>query len=234
MKTKSAFQEAFYAYWNDLRYYLMRKTNNPEKLVHYAIDTWVKLLAPFIPYSAEEIGESLGGKTMMCISGFPKSEESRRHPNAELGILLLENLVGDSKKILKLISQQVSTMHLYFAPKWQYEMFSDVVRSRDARTKTSEVLQLFFQTHPDVDKREAATVLNKISKNINELGETFLTNYRSIEEISEERVYAETLDYIEKQLGLKVSIHPAEELGKYDPKGKAKYALPFKPALYLE
>ena len=60
MKTKSGFQEVFYSYWNDLRYYNSRSENRNAKVIEYAIDCWIKLLAPFIPYTVEEIYQESG------------------------------------------------------------------------------------------------------------------------------------------------------------------------------
>lgn len=234
MKTKTAFQEAFYAYWNDLKSYVLQSEVRSASLTRYAIDTWIRLLAPFLPYSVEEINEIRGGKELICDSEFPKSEEARLHPDAELGEALISKLVEDSKNILKLIPQEVKSLHVYVAPPWQYDLFSEIAKSRRTSFKTNEILQRFFMSHPRVEKKEVANSLNRISKNINELGEDFLENYRRSETISENSLYKSEEKYLQKQLELKVTIHPADEKEPYDPKGKSKFAMPFKPALYIE
>jgi leucyl-tRNA synthetase len=234
MKTKSAFQEAFYSYWNDLRSYMLQAEVRPSKLTSYAVDTWIRLLAPFIPYSVEEINEMRGGKEMACTLQFPKCEESKLHPDAELGEALLEKLVEDSKNILKLMPQQMKSLHIYVAPQWQYDLFSEIAKSRKTGGKTSEILQHFFVSHPDIEKKEAANSMNKIAKNINELGESFLDNFRKSGVIKEMTLYQDAAKYLQKQLGLSIKVHAANEEKQYDPKGKAKFAMPFKPALYIE
>ena len=80
MKTKTGFQEVFYSYWNDLRYYNSRTEGRNAPVVEYAIDTWIRLLAPFIPYTVEEIYQGLGREKMVCESSFPVVEKSRLHP----------------------------------------------------------------------------------------------------------------------------------------------------------
>ena len=234
MKTKSAFQEVFYAYWNDLRNYLLKTEIHPSNLINYAVDTWVKLLAPFLPYTVEEINESRGRNEMVCSSSFPKFDESKLHPDAELGELLLQKLVEDSKNILKLMPQQMKSIHVYIAPKWQYDLFSEVVKSRKSGGKTTDLLQQFFISHPTVEKKDAANSLAKIGKNINELGENFLDNYNRCREIEEAKLYDHSVAFIQRQLGLDVTVHRADQAAQYDPKGKAKFAMPFKPALYIE
>ncbi len=234
MKTKSAFQEAFYAYWNDLRDYMAQSEVRPSNLVTYAVDTWIKLLAPFLPYSAEEINETRGKKGMIAVSEFPKLDETKVHPEAELGQILLQRVVDDAKNILKLIPQQMKSLHIYIAPKWQYDLFSEIMKSRKDGTKTSDALRHFFSAHPEIEKKDAATAASKISKTINELGETFLENYRKTEGVIETTLYYGASASLQKQLSLEIVVHAANEAKKYDPKGKAIFASPFKPALYIE
>ncbi|MGA2875703.1 MAG: leucine--tRNA ligase, partial [Nitrososphaerales archaeon] len=225
MKTKSAFQEVFYAYWNDLRTYLVQADVHPSNLTSYAIDIWIKLLAPFIPYSVEEINESRGNEELVCVSRFPKCDETKLHPDAELGEALLQKLVDDSKNILKLMPQQMNALHIYIAPKWQYDLFSEIAKSRKNGGKTSDTLQQFFASHTDVEKKDIANAMNKIAKNINELGDTFLDNYRKSEGIIETTLYHGAAIYLQKQIDLSITVHPANEVKQYDPKGKAKFAM---------
>jgi leucyl-tRNA synthetase len=234
MRTKSAFQEAFYAYWNDLKFYLSDSETHPKQLVDYAIDTWIRLLGPFVPYSSEELGEYRCFKNMVCVSEFPRFEASKTHPDADLGVSLLSNLVQDAKKILKLFTREADTAHVYITQSWQYELFSEIARSRGTNLKTSDVLRLFFEKNPTADRKEVAASATRISKLINELGEEFIGNYLKLKKMDEENVYEQGRGYLEKQLGLKVVVHSADEARKYDPKGKAKFATPFRPALYIE
>ncbi|MGI0090374.1 MAG: leucine--tRNA ligase, partial [Nitrososphaerales archaeon] len=234
MKTKSAFQEVFYSYWNDLRYYSQRADRRPSTLTRYTIDTWIKILAPFLPYSVEQINEARGNSNVICRSEFPKFDESKIHPEAELAEFLLQKLVEDTKNVLRLIPQQMKSVHLYLAPYWQYDLFSELASGRRKGEKTNETLQRFFNSHPAVDKKDVANAMSRITKTINELGENFLENYRR-SVVEERSVYLCSLDYLQRSLGLSVSVHsPDQEQQPFDPKSKAKFAIPFKPAIYLE
>ncbi len=170
----------------------------------------------------EEINESRGKKGLVCNSQFPKLDESKLHPDAELGEALLQKLVEDSKNILKLVPQQMKSLHVYIAPKWQYDLFSDIVKSRKSGGKTSDILQQFFASHPDVEKKDAANAMNKIAKNINELGESFLDNYRKSEAIIETTLYFGAAMYLQKQVGLSITVHPANEAKQYRSEGQGQ------------
>jgi leucyl-tRNA synthetase len=235
MKTKTAFQEAFYGYWNDLRYYLSRTEIRPAWLVEFAVDTWTRLLAPFLPYSAEELNESRGSKELVSLAGFPSFDETKLHPEAEIGETMIQRLVEDVKKIQKLIQQPAKSVHVYIAPSWGYDLFIAASQARTTGKKTSDTLQQFFQSHPLEDRKQVANALPKISKELNELGEQFVNDLKNCSgQVNEKKVYAEASAYIERQLGLKLETHAWDEEGKYDPKNRSAQALPFKPALFLE
>ena len=66
------------------------------------------------------------------------------------------------------------------------------------------------------------------------LEKNLLNEVRKIEDFDEYQVYDKSKEYLEKETGMKIRIHYSNEQDKYDPKNKAKNALPLKPALYLE
>ncbi len=234
MKTKSGFQEAFYAYWNDLRYYASRADKLNHEAVVYSIDVWLKLLAPFLPYSVEEINETLGGTEMVCTSKFPIEEKTKLHPAAELSDFLVRRLIEDSNNILKLMPEKPQKLFVYVPPGWSYQLFEQLVLARKSGEKTSETLRKFFTDHPSLEKKTVSTAMTRISKSMNELGNEFLDNYKTAKGFDEKVVYEESQIYLGNRLNVVTKVFGEEDESKYDPKKKAAFALPFKPALYFE
>ncbi|MGI0084567.1 MAG: class I tRNA ligase family protein, partial [Nitrososphaerales archaeon] len=235
MKTKSAFQEAFYNYWNDVRYYLGRTEVPSKQLLEYTIDTWIRLLSPFIPYTCEEISSQMGHTALISTSPYPIPDLSKLHPEAELAEMSVQRLISDAQNIMRVISQKVSSIHLYLAPEWSYRLLDQAIVIRDGRNKTRDILQAFFDANPDVPRREVADMLPKITKTINELGDDFVKTYaEAANKLDEEKTYSCAINYLEEELSAGVVIHPNDEPSKFDPKQRAKLALPLKPALYLE
>jgi len=234
MKTKSGFQEVFYSYWNDLRYYNSRCEIRNESIVQYAIDVWIRLLAPFIPYTVEEIYQELGREKMVCESSFPEVEESRIHPEAALSELLVQRLVEDSNNILKLMTQKPKSLYIYSSSDWSYDLFGRLIEGRKSNEKTSEILRNFFSARPYIDKKLVANMLNRLSRTINELGEDFLDSYKKSKHLDEKSVYEKAQKYLGSRLGVSVIVSGSEEHDLYDPKNRATFALPFKPAVFFE
>jgi leucyl-tRNA synthetase len=239
MKTKTAFQEAFYAYWNTLRRYLNRSRGEHNPSVReYAVDVWVRLLSPFIPFASEEIYSRLGSKKLVSTSPFPQTERSRLHPEARLAEVLLERLEADVQNVLKILPQGAKKLYVYVSPIWKYDLLKLIYENRKAgERKPSAVLQSFFASHDSIPKKEAADSLPKISETINDFGEQFFT---ALEETGwstadkEAAIYSGSADHLKRKLNLEIFVSRADEKAIYDPKSRARNALPFKPALFLE
>lgn len=235
MKMKSAFQEAFFDFWNDVRYYLVRVDTPSKRLMNYVVETWIRLLSPFIPYTCEEINSQMGEKGMVSISQFPKPDPSKSHPEAEVAEMTIRGLISDAQNIKKLIKEEISTIHIYLADKWAYHLLWEAIVSREKSNKMSDTLEAFFSSHPEISRKDAAKMLPRIAKELNELGDDFIKNYsKSAEHFDEARTYTVSEKYLEVELGAKIRIHLSDEPDKYDPKGKSQFALPLKPALFLE
>lgn len=234
MKTKSAFQEALFGFWNDIRYYLKRSDMPSKSLLSQAARVWIRLLSPFMPFTSEELNEASGGRELISTSRFPEPDLTKIHPEALLGEMAIEQLVEDGAKIKKLLRTPSSKLYLYVAAPWTYKLFDAAVAAKKKKTESKEVLKEFFATVPEVSKQEIVKTTPQIAKILNAMGENFLDTYSGASrKLDEGRIYEETLPYLKKELGVEVSIQHAER-AEYDPKQKARLALPFKPALYFE
>ena len=73
------------------------------------------------------------------------------------------------------------------------------------------------------DKKEIAQVAKKIGREI--------TKTRYIGKINENQILTDAIDYIKEECGNEVIIHNDDS---YDPENKAKNAMPYKPAIFME
>ncbi len=234
MKTKSAFQEAFFNYWNDLRQYLDRTETPDAETLEYSVRVWIKLLAPFIPYTCEELNSALGSSDIISLSNFPEPDEKMIHEESILQEDMIAALAKDAKKIGKILKERPNKLHVYLAPDWAYTLMLSAIESRQKNGKQSDLIREFFESNPSIPKSEVSTMVQRISKNLNELGEDFAQSYfRNYKRVSEYQAYASALKYLGRELEVAIEVHNNEE-GMYDPKQKSKFAIPFRPALYFE
>jgi leucyl-tRNA synthetase len=235
MKTKSAFQTIFYEFWSDIRHYLKRTDIPSRALLSRATDIWIRLLSPFIPYTCEELNSRLGNSELVSTSKFPEFDASKIDPSSLLAETMIRRLAEDAESITKLLTQKLGKLYVFTAPAWTYEIFSFAISSRREKTKTSEIMNELFRKYPDIPKKDIANLWPRITRVLNELGDDFADSYSKIKNgMDELKIYEEACAYLERELAVKIAFQRAEASGKYDPRDKAKFALPFKPALYFE
>jgi len=55
-----------------------------------------------------------------------------------------------------------------------------------------------------------------------------------IGEIDEKKAFDEARGFFARELKVEVQVHGESEEGMYDPKGRAKFAEPYRPAIFVE
>lgn len=235
MMTKSAFQEAFYGYWSDIRYYLRRTEKPSSALLSRSALIWIRLLSPFVPFTCEELSANSGGDGLVSVSKFPEPDFSKSSPRALINEIAIQQLIKDCQSITKVLQLKPSKLYIFIAPSWTYLLLASVIESKKTKLQGKEALLHIFSTLPQLPKRDLANIAPRVTKILHELGENFIENYSRIpDSVDEAKIYVNALPYIEKEVGVKITIQKADDASRYDPKKKANFALPFKPALYFE
>jgi leucyl-tRNA synthetase len=236
MRTKTAFQEAFFGYWNDIRYYLKRTELPTDALLREAVMIWIKLLAPFIPFTAEEINSNMGSTELVSISRFPVPDPSRVNKLSLLNEIVIQRLIQDAENITKLMKESKPTkLHIFVAPRWNYDAMKEVLNSRKEGLSMRETMNRIFGLLPDISKERIADLVPRLTKTINELGDEFTESYMKLSaNVDELGIYSKMSEYLAKELRVSVDVRFADSTDIHDPKGKARFALPFKPSLFFE
>ncbi|AHF79638.1 leucine--tRNA ligase [Thermococcus paralvinellae] len=220
-RTRTAVQWAFYSILNDLRWYMRRTEGRDDEAKRYVLrtlaDIWVRLMAPFTPHICEELWEKLGGDGFVSLAKWPEPNPEWWNEIIELEEEYIKSLIEDIKEIIKVAKlEDAERAYIYTAPEWKWKVAEIVAEKRDFKAVMSEVMK-----DPEMRKKgkEVANLVNKLIKE----------RAFEIKRIDEEKALREAKDFIEKELGLEIIINPEEDKG-----GKAKQAMPMKPAVFIE
>ncbi len=71
LKTRTALQLALFETWNDLRWYIQRKGKANTCTLADAVKAWLRMLAPFAPYTCEETWSSVGEAGFISVAQWP-------------------------------------------------------------------------------------------------------------------------------------------------------------------
>jgi len=231
MKTKTAFQIAFFDIQNSIRKYL-RQVETPEKsTIEEVTDYWIKGLAPFIPFVCEELWHQIGGKTFISKEAWPSLTLSEEDMSLQTQSRLVEYLISDIREIQKITKTASKKTYIYVAPKELTEIALEYVAAVEEGLPQKEAIK---RVSTKVKDKKLLSYIPQLIKHVNMVDKDLFREIRRIKEFSEFETYQINLKYIERETETEVEIAYSNQPKIYDPKNKAKNALPFRPAIYLE
>ena len=195
---------------------LQKYSEDPnEKLFAECYENLLLMMSPITPHITEELWEALGKKGFVCMQPWPEFEEGKIDEKAGAGEKILSDVVDDIRNIMKVTGVKPKVCYLYIAPDWKYELLGEIAKGKSLK----ELMQI------DKFKKNAKEVVTVFKKATGNKSTTDWTQKDDLE------LFKNAKD-IEKQLGFTLKAGVAGELE--DPAGKARFAMPMKPAIYLK
>ena len=227
-QTRQALQESLFLLKKDVDHYLYRVKHlidSQDPAIIYVLSTvleaWIRLLAPFTPHTSEELWSTYGGEGFVSEASWPEYDESLVSVEIEKSEELVENIIKDIAHIKQMVGDEVSKIHIYLAPDWKWDLYK--IADEVGKPDIGQIMGRAIGANIYDDKKEIAMVAKKIGKEI--------TKTRYIGKINEEEILTDALDYIKEECGNEVIVHTDDS---YDPQNKAKNAMPYKPAIFME
>lgn len=227
-QTRQALQESLFLLKKDVDHYLYRVKHlldSQDPAIVYVLSTvleaWIKLLAPFTPHTSEELWSTYGGEGYVSEAAWPEADESLMSAEIDKAEELVENIIKDIAHIKQMVKDEIEKVHIYLAPDWKWELYK--IADEVGKPDIGQIMGRAIGAKIYDDKKEIAMVAKKIGKEI--------TKTRYIGKINEEEILTDALDYIKEECGNEVIIHTDDS---YDPQNKARNAMPYKPAIFME
>ncbi|MEM2527019.1 MAG: leucine--tRNA ligase [Candidatus Bathyarchaeia archaeon] len=236
LKTRTAAEIALYEVWNDVRWYLRRSENpNPETLRKVA-DVWVRLLAPFAPFLCEELWSMLGNKGFVSLAEWPKPDESKINIKAEEAEILIRSLIDDTMNILRVARITPKRIYYYVAAGWKWRAYIKLLEmSISRKLDMREAMRILMED--EVLRgvaRSLAPFVSRLIEEFNTLPEERKRRLLEAGIIDELAELEEARKFLEREFNAEITIYSEDDARKYDPRGKAQQAKPYKPAIYIE
>ncbi|WP_226022578.1 leucine--tRNA ligase [Halomicrobium salinisoli] len=229
-ETRTASQEAFYRFEEQLRWYRRRADlDRPGArwTLRHVLETRLRLLAPFVPFMANELHERLTG-TPAEDAPWPEPEEAFRDESAVASEALVEDLHEDVADILEVTGEDPETIRVYVAADWKREVFAAV---REAGTNVGAVMS---EAMSNPDLREKGDAVNDLAQELVEFARGRDDDeLATLADLDERAVYEDAADFLAREHDADVEVY-AEDGDPEDPAGKADQAVPFRPAIHVE
>jgi leucyl-tRNA synthetase len=236
LKTRTALQAALFDTWNDIRWYMQRGGKSDSAALGEAVKVWLRLLAPFAPYTCEELWSQTGEEGFISVAEWPRVDAQRIDVAAEEQENLITDLIADTLNILKATKITPKRVCYYTAAAWKWRVYLKVLeRAMAGEAKINEVMrELAADPALKPHMKDAASLVPRIVKALNRLSSERKANILKIKETKESEIITGALDFLKERFNVEVSVYGEEDAERYDPKQRAQMAMPYQPAIFIE
>ena len=239
MRLREALHEIMFAFEDDIQWYLKRTKikgrGSDLPALHTIHSTRVAMLSPFAPHVAEEMWERLGNSGMVSKSSWPKPDTARIDTESIQSEHLLKSIMGDIANILNVTRITPKKITIYTAGSLKSRAYRAILENVTSGQVNMGVIMRDLIARQDTgDIKKNPDFVQKSIKDIlsapNEIRESRL-NAGSFDE---RKFIAEEINIVKSEFGAKVLVFAEDDDDVYDPKGKARHARPYKPAILVE
>ena len=243
MRLREALHCILFSFESDLGWHAKRagaKGRGPASgVVREVNSVRVALLSPFAPHAAEEMWEGLGNARMVSRSGWPESAPAEGDADSVQSEELLRSVLADIENILRVTKISPKRITVYTAGRLKSEAYYAILGRivSGGETRMGEIMKALAADERTREIRRDPGFVQKAIKDIlsdpAEIREARLEAGARFDEKS--FMEGELACLARGEFGVEdVRILAEDGAGAYDPKGKARHARPFKPALLVE
>ena len=239
MRLREALHEILFAFEGDLQWYFRRANakdrDNYNGILHQVYSIRVKMLSPFAPHIAEEMWENLGHLDMVSKSSWPKISFDM---NAEIiqSEELLKLIIEDITSILKVTKITPKKITIYTANELKTRSYHLILKNiLDGKTNMREIMKELIANPETTEIKKNPDFVQKAIKDILSDPPEIRQTKLEAKEFDEKKIISEELvSIVRKDFDVETLVFVEDDSEIYDPKGKARHARPFKPAILIE
>ena len=239
LRAREAVHHALYELEQDLSWYVRRATArsgvNPE-VVSRVLDVRVRLMAPFTPFISEATWSLMGKKGFVSRADWPQPDTTLMDERAEEVESLVRTTVEDVASILKTTGMSVKKLYLYTAADWKWQLYLKALEMASKGSVGVPELMKAALADPVLKERmkEVSKLAPKLAKDLQATAPDMQEKRHRLGRINEREALGDATGFLRKEFKCTLTLHDETDEKKYDPKGRAQAAQPFRPAIYVE
>jgi len=240
-KTKDAFKnydlrvatnEIFFECQKNIQWYIKRGGGN-KKLLDNFVENWITLMTPITPHLSEEIWHKKN-KIFISNISYPEYNDKEIFEKEEVGEYLLLKVIEDISEILKVTKITPKKIIIYTSPSWKQNIFRKAIELSSKNKLNVGIImkQVMSDKKMKLLGKEISQFVNKLPGEIIKLNENDKRRY--IIDISEYDYLKNSKDYIKNIFNSDIEIINSDDKDVYDPANKIRFAIPLRPAIFIE
>ena len=240
MRLREALHDILFAFESDLSWYHKRtKAKNRKdtsKIMHQINSIRVAMLSPFAPHTSEELWEKLGHSGLVSMSDWPEFSQEHVDATSIQSEELLKETINDISNILKVTKMSPKKITIYTADSFKSKVYHSILEKiMKGQTNMGVIMKELIANQDTVNVKKIPDFVQKTIKDIlSEPTEIRQTKIKSSNFDEKNFLVKELTELGKKEFNVKIQIFSETDSDIYDPKGKAKHARPFKPAILIE
>ncbi len=236
LKTRTALENALFETWNDFRWYIRRKGEFNSDVLKDALEIWIRLLVPFAPYMCEEVWNKLGHQDFISLASWPVYDKTKVDIKAEETENLIKNVLEDTTNILRATKLVPKEIYYYTAAAWKWKVYMKILeKSNQGKVAISDLMR---ELMADSEFRrmggKIAKYVQEITQEINRSPEDIKIKQIQIGYLNENETLLESKVFFEREFAVQLHVYQENDLQIIDPQNKARFAKPFRPAIYIK
>ena len=224
-----------------------RSDNNTDLFVlSFYFRARIKMLAPFCPFLAEELWELLEPqKGSIFQDGWPCFKSELVNPVTNEIEQEISNILDDLHKILRVTKNtQLKNIHIYLSSNDKKVLYGKVLELvTNSNTKNFGLIMKSLLSDPTISidhknfVKSNTDFVKKINEDILSLSPTEQERRINIGLFDEYSALMDGIGLLTSEFGIEepcIKVYYEQDPKIYDPKNKARFSRPFKPAIYIE
>jgi len=239
IRLREALHHILFDFDSELQWYLKRtkskQRTNISGILHKILSYRVLMLSPFAPHIAEEMWEKLGNSGLVSHSSWP-SVSDVIDPNSIQSEELLKGIMDDIANILKVTKITPNKITIYTADSFKLKAYHFILEKVMAgQTNMGNIMKELIANPETADIKKNPDFVQKTIKDILSVTTEIRKTKLATKEFDEKSLISKELISLAKSdFGVDLQVYSENDSGIYDPKGKARHARPFKPAILIE
>ena len=240
MRLREGLHDILFSFESEVNWYLKRaqaKGRSDYSGLLYEINSKrVAMLSPFAPHIAEEMWEKLGNYDLVSKSSWPAVSADAIDANAIQSEDLLKSIMDDIANIIKITKITPKKIAIYTADAFKSKAYHAVLTKVMSGQTDMGVIMKELIANPETSdiKRNPDFVQRAIKDILSEPVEIRKIKLETGEFDEKQLISSELISLAKADFGADVQVYSEKDSDIYDPKGKARHARPFKPAILIE
>jgi len=239
IRLREALHHILFDFDSELQWYLKRtkskQRTNISGILHKILSYRVLMLSPFAPHIAEEMWEKLGHSGLVSQSSWP-SVSDVIDPNAIQSEELLKGIMDDIANILKVTKITPKKITIYTADSFKSKAYHFILEKvMTGQTNMGSIMKELIANPETADIKNNPDFVQKTIKDVlSDPTEIRKTKLATKEFDEKSLISKELISLAKSDFGVDLQVYSENDSEIYDPKGKARHARPFKPAILIE